>query len=181
MVRRRRFLCENDGDTSKRREVSRFLQKLNHEEQEENEKKQQQQAASAAIATDADTGQVGEDDNMISSGAGGGAGGSSTTGIGVHPRSGTSLNDIYPVYRRSVGAKNSNNDNEETSCSYDDCAASWSRIPSLLLVEGDYVALQIGDIVPAECVSVDEPRRSLRIGDTLSPALAGSRSANHLT
>lgn len=61
--------------------------------------------------------------------------------------SGTALNDIYPVYRRSC--RNANKLQE-----------SWTRIPSLLLVDGDYIALQVGDIAPACCVMV--------IGDKLS-------------
>jgi len=50
--------------------------------------------------------------------------------------SGTSLTDIYSVYRSS----NSN--------------AKWHKIPSLLLVEGDLVSLQVGDIAPAKCTEV---------------------------
>lgn len=53
--------------------------------------------------------------------------------------SGTSLTDIYPVYRKITT----------------NSAAIWSRIPSLLLAQGDIIALQFGDHVPADCVSVD--------------------------
>ena len=53
--------------------------------------------------------------------------------------SGTSLSDIYHVYRRS----------SETGI------ASWTRITSLLLVEGDCVALQVGDVAPADCIMLD--------------------------
>lgn len=45
--------------------------------------------------------------------------------------SGTALTDIYPVYRH-LGP--------------DGTASQWARIPSLLLVEGDIIALQIGDM-----------------------------------
>jgi hypothetical protein len=54
--------------------------------------------------------------------------------------SGTSLTDIYPVYRRC----NNNLDGTPTG-------GSWSRIPSLLLVQGDHIALQVGDTAPANC------------------------------
>lgn len=51
--------------------------------------------------------------------------------------SGTSLIDIYPVYRTaSTGS------------------GEWVNISALLLVPGDYVALQIGDIAPAMCASL---------------------------
>ena len=45
--------------------------------------------------------------------------------------------------------------------------ASWSRIPSLLLVQGDLVALQIGDIAPADCELADPRDNTIRcqVGD----------------
>jgi hypothetical protein len=52
--------------------------------------------------------------------------------------SGTSLTGIFPVYRTSANGK-----------------GDWVNIPVLLLMEGDYVALQIGDIVPANCKSLE--------------------------
>jgi hypothetical protein len=47
----------------------------------------------------------------------------------------TAQTEVFPVYRR----------HEST--------ASWHKLPSLLLVEGDWIALQIGDIAPAACHS----------------------------
>jgi hypothetical protein len=47
----------------------------------------------------------------------------------------TAQTEVFPVYRR----------HEST--------ASWNKLPSLLLVEGDWIALQIGDIAPAACRS----------------------------
>lgn len=55
---------------------------------------------------------------------------------------GTSLNDIYPVYRMSSGG-----------------TGEWVNISALLLVEGDYVALLIGDIAPANCISLRTRQR----------------------
>ncbi|KAG7347008.1 hypothetical protein IV203_006077 [Nitzschia inconspicua] len=52
---------------------------------------------------------------------------------------GTSLTAIYPVYRLSLDSDGKI------------AGASWSRIPTLLLVEGDRIALQIGDVAPAIC------------------------------
>jgi len=59
---------------------------------------------------------------------------------------GTSLAGVYPVYRRKYryGGKSE--------------AGSWCRIPTLLLVKGDHIALQIGDIAPAACRLVEEHR-----------------------
>jgi hypothetical protein len=51
--------------------------------------------------------------------------------------SGTARTDIYPVYRRSNAV------NQQ--------GAFWHRVPTLLLVQGDFVALQVGDVAPARC------------------------------
>jgi len=131
MVRRRRYLCSNDSYTSKRRQVLRFLRNLAHEEE--------------------------CDDGVEGDGDGGGGNGidpqyshHSSTFLALERLqnvSGTSLTDIYPVYRKVVdNADDDSGDLNETS--------SWSRIPSLLLVEGDYIALQIGDIAPADCTLI---------------------------
>jgi hypothetical protein len=40
---------------------------------------------------------------------------------------------------------------------------SWTQIPSLLLVRGDYIALQIGDIAPANCVMVHSDEITVRV------------------
>ena len=44
----------------------------------------------------------------------------------------TSITDIFPVFRLASGG-----------------SARWSKLPSLMLVRGDWVALQVGDITPA--------------------------------
>lgn len=67
--------------------------------------------------------------------------------------SGTALTDIYPVYR--------------TLSEGEGAVAHWARVPSLLLVEGDIIALQIGDIVPANSCFVDIPSIQLKRGDRL--------------
>ena len=48
---------------------------------------------------------------------------------------GTSLTDIYSVYRLSSDGE----------------SGQWHKIPSLLLVKGDFIALQLGDTAPADC------------------------------
>ena len=57
----------------------------------------------------------------------------STKGQQLH-HSGTSRTGIYPAYRRSGQRE-----------------AFWLRIPRLLLVKGDYIAMQVGDVAPARC------------------------------
>jgi hypothetical protein len=59
---------------------------------------------------------------------------------------GTSLQGIYPVYRLANKRKDDNTLR----------GGSWGRIPTLLLVCGDYVALQVGDTAPADCVRLIE-------------------------
>ena len=79
---------------------------------------------------------------------------------------GTSLTDIYPVYRL-----NGNNNNGDASSDDDDTngyvhstrQGSWTRVPTLLLVEGDHVALQIGDIAPAKCRRISEENKSSQV------------------
>ena len=70
---------------------------------------------------------------------------------------GTSLTGIYPVYRLSQDVDGKI------------CGASWSRVPNLLLVEGDKIALQIGDCSPAKCrVLQKESSVVFEIGETIS-------------
>jgi hypothetical protein len=52
--------------------------------------------------------------------------------------SGTSLTDIFSVYRYS-------------NVSESRIGGEWHRIPSLLLVDGDFISLQTGDRAPADC------------------------------
>jgi len=56
---------------------------------------------------------------------------------------GTALAGVYPVYRRRF------RHGEECH------SGSWCRVPTLLLVQGDYIALQIGDVAPAACQLID--------------------------
>ena len=55
--------------------------------------------------------------------------------------SGTALTDVYSVYRLS---------NDHASLS----GGQWHKLPSLLLVQGDFISLQVGDIAPANCTLV---------------------------
>lgn len=82
--------------------------------------------------------------------------------------SGTSLTDIYPVFRtqqqQNKCSKNSD-ENEDT----DD---EWHRVPKLLLVKGDYIALQVGDVAPATVTSIISPNISISSGERVSTAIA---------
>ena len=70
---------------------------------------------------------------------------------------GTSLTDIYPVYRLSSAG---------------DGKGRWHKVPSLLLVEGDFIALQLGDIAPANCkliaMGASQSASALRMMSALS-------------
>jgi hypothetical protein len=130
MVRRRRFLCNNDGENAKRREILRFLRTV----------------------ASGDKGGGDHKDTSAGNTAGASATGLGGDFVGVSV-AGTALTDIYPVYRQSG--------------SDDNAVASWARIPSLLLVAGDYIALQVGDIAPASCAIVD-PTSSRKVSTIAS-------------
>lgn len=81
---------------------------------------------------------------------------------------GTSLTDIYPVYRLS--------DRPGTPGD-----GSWCRVPTLLLVEGDRIALQVGDSAPAKCrvvegkksMAVFEAGQEIRLDDSCGESVGG--------
>ena len=64
---------------------------------------------------------------------------------------GTALAGVYPVFRRHF--RNGQ----------DSDAGSWCRVPSLLLVQGDHIALQIGDVAPASCKLIEEHKVSVHL------------------
>ena len=65
--------------------------------------------------------------------------------------SGTPLSDIYSAYRiRSSLGISLVKEDQVTSSSVDE-EGEWHQIPALLLVRGDFVAFQVGDIAPAKC------------------------------
>lgn len=53
------------------------------------------------------------------------------------------VEDVYSTYRLNNKSKDSENHGQ------------WHRIPSLLLVKGDYIALKIGDTTPGQCQSAN--------------------------
>jgi hypothetical protein len=70
---------------------------------------------------------------------------------------GTSLTAVYPVYRLSLDSRGNV------------IGASWSRIPTLLLVQGDRIALQVGDVAPATCQFLDgESTQTFEKGEKIS-------------
>ena len=85
---------------------------------------------------------------------------------------GTSLTDIYPVYRLREAKDGTH------------LGGLWSRIPSLLLIRGDYVALQVGDIAPAACRPVaegDMTHINIAGGERISLSSFGETSASILS
>lgn len=81
---------------------------------------------------------------------------------------GTSLTGIYPVYRLSSDGVIGQ--------------GSWSRVPTLILVEGDRIALQVGDLAPAKC-RVLEGKKSMTIfesGDKITLDVSCGESVGSL-
>ena len=124
-ISRYRFSASQGTDGLKRRMIARFIRTITDEEKH-------------CSRNNARTGNTGHDINN-----------DDNNGIDL---AGTSLTDIYPVYRRSgvstvttsqMGTA-SNGNNEVPS-------GSWSRVPALLLVRGDFIALQVGDVAPCKC------------------------------
>eukprot|EP00934_Nitzschia_sp_Nitz4_P002222 Nitzschia sp. Nitz4//scaffold4_size323378//53271//57502//NITZ4_000626-RA/size323378-processed-gene-0.176-mRNA-1//-1//CDS//3329553297//2222//frame0 len=71
----------------------------------------------------------------------------------------TSLTGVYPVYRTS---------SHRDGPAY---GGAWRRLPTLLLVQGDHIALQIGDIAPAACKLLSTNRKlhiELQAGQTIN-------------
>jgi hypothetical protein len=120
-VHRRRFLCQNDGENAKKREISKFLRAWECME-----------GKASADSAETNTGNIDIPLELA----------------------GTALTDIYPVYRRNGVRKASK--------------ASWKRIPSLLMAEGDLIALQIGDVAPADCVFVSNPEKQMEAGERIT-------------
>jgi magnesium-transporting ATPase (P-type) len=119
LMRRRRDASAKDSGAAKRRAIVRYLSSLTGSKREEER--------------DEKEGLVGSNSKMAHERR------SHITPPPPH-LAGTSLSDIYPVYRTTTTTGSSSR-------------GKWVNIPALLLVEGDYVALQIGDIVPSKCCS----------------------------
>lgn len=80
--------------------------------------------------------------------------------------SGTALTDVYSVYRLS---------NDPAFLS----GGQWHKLPSLLLVQGDFISLQVGDIAPANCTLVPMVDSRSSRGSAMGPLnlVAGERFA----
>jgi hypothetical protein len=133
ILRRRRFLSQHDSEHAKRREIRKFLKALQNAKQPQSSENEDVSSSRHRHRR------------------------KSSSSIVVVPPSSSSSKDhsafnltahtgVYPVYRRhTVVSSNSTTTTNITA---------WSRIPSLLLVQGDWIALQVGDIAPAHCDSV---------------------------
>jgi len=94
-----------------------------------------------------------------------------TNKVKINNISGTSLTDIYSVYRVKKRFS-SDSKREDKSCA----RGEWHRIPSLLLVKGDHIALQVGDVAPADCSLVNpfssfNESTMIRAGDKIPPEI----------
>lgn len=138
-INRYRFSASQGTDGLKRRMIMRFLRTINVEEEHSSHR-------------------------MSSSNSDDGSG-SSTTNNGIE-LAGTSLTDIYPVYRRSSSSSDAGKEHRNGG-------GSWSRIPTLLLVQGDRIALQVGDAAPCKCRVVSDgrgPSSVFEMGDKITIA-----------
>lgn len=137
MVRRRYFACSRDVDSVKRREIQRFLKAMErHTDEKSKEENANNSIRSANNSSIRSTHNPLRRDSSTSATPG------NVDGMTL-PLSGTSLTDVYPVYRLSEGGQ-----------------GSWSRLPTLLLVKGDQIALHVGDIAPAKCTIASEDASS---------------------
>jgi len=121
--RRRKVSRETDRSIERRRCISAFLDGM---------KKRREQLDSSSANnnnTNVDTLEsIMLDDDIL---------------VGTIPRK--NVEDVYSTYR--IGSSNNNNNNKEGSHN----KGQWHRIPSLLLVEGDFIALKVGDTAPVKC------------------------------
>lgn len=113
LVRRRRYTCCRDTDVAKRRTISKFLSKSNDHEGDTNLEKEDQMEIPETTSGQLDA-------------------------HGLLGLSGTSLSDIYPVYRRAANGE-----------------PQWQNVSTLLLVAGDFISLQVGDVAPGACRMMD--------------------------
>lgn len=132
LVARYRYSASHGTDNLKRRMISKFLKEL----------QEQEGRCRSSMATKGD-----RETNIPSF----------ETDNNSIDLIGTSLTDIYPVYRLSDDGV-VDGDPDDTSCE-----GSWCRVPTLLLVEGDRIALQVGDSAPAKCCRVIEGKESMTI------------------
>lgn len=79
---------------------------------------------------------------------------------------GSSFNDIHWAYRCK-----SRLDGEISG-------GSWGRIPSLLLVHGDHIAMQIGDTAPANCRLAEDGMKVIGVGDRITVDSFGAGTAS---
>jgi hypothetical protein len=152
MLRMHNFLWINDTDNAKRREIRNFLRRLDRF----------QQRVADEVTESSNTGFKPDDTNISHPSE------VITPDNAILNIDGTSLTDIYPVYRRTS--------NSEIA------PAAWSRVPSLLLVKGDFVSLQIGDTAPAACQMTGKSANGkpvrVQAGDHITLQLAGETAEN---
>jgi hypothetical protein len=92
--------------------------------------------------------------------------------------SGTALTDIYPVFRKLNGKISGTNMSSSSTSFSSSFPAYWTRLPSLLLVQGDFIALQIGDMVPTKCCLVEYPSFQVMAGERLTLESLGEIQAD---
>ena len=151
VIQRRRFLNQNDKEHSKRREIHKFLRTITVPSSTTND----------SVIDHENTGNNNHKDVIMNS--------KNVEGNISVPCQLTSQTEVYPVFRKHhhLGSTVSS----PTSRS----AASWTTIPSLLLVKGDWIALQVGDIAPANCTTIQIGSSSVTTTNTSTTFNTGDR------
>ena len=146
LVTRSRYSASHGTDSLKRRMISKFLKELQEQEGRCNSSSRTTMGNNKNVPFEKNTNQsppIEPDNNNID-------------------LFGTSLTDTYPVYRLSDNGVVDGHDNDNFQDTNTICEGSWGRVPTLLLVEGDRIALQVGDSAPAKC-RVVEGKKSMTI------------------
>jgi hypothetical protein len=130
VIQRRRFLNQNDKEHSKRREIHKFLRTTIKPSSTTND----------SVIHHENTGNNNHKDVIMNS--------KNVEGNISVPCQLTSQTEVYPVFRKHHHPVSTVSSPSSRS------AASWTTIPSLLLVKGDWIALQVGDIAPANCTTI---------------------------
>jgi len=88
------------------------------------------------------------------------------------------VEDVYSTYRINVNNHNcqtTSEDEKEVDSDSLSPVGYWHRIPTLLLVKGDFIALKVGDTIPAKCTPLITPSTvDATIGNTSSATISRS-------
>ena len=120
--RRRKVSRETDRSIERRRCVSAFLDGMKKRRESSSGSGNDQQQQQQQVQQQLDSSATNNMESMLDD-------------VGTIPRK--NVEDVHSTYR--IGSSENNKQGK------------WHRIPSLLLVKGDFIALKVGDTAPAKC------------------------------